>query len=245
MASKVGFCPSGGTFYVCQGNTTQFLGCCTTDPCASGQGVCPQSSLRTTSFNSDDYDSFPPQACASATQGLWYTCSKITTPFMGCCTSNPCQNDGCDAADLRAARVSDDAADAAVFLTTDAAPTTSSSSSSSSTSVVASSTSVASNSSSTPSTPVSDGGGGNSSSGLSTGAIVGLAIGAALGALILGILLFCLYKRYEKKKARQQQQLMAMGQSGPDGTPGIHIPSPYQGKHSPVVSSTENFLVID
>lgn len=115
MAAVTGFCPKGGTFYVCQGNTTQFLGCCTKDPCADGSGDCPQDSLRYTSYNADEYSSIPPEDCSSS--GLWYTCSEITTAFMGCCLDNPCQNDGCTQGNLTAARLSDNTTDAAAFET--------------------------------------------------------------------------------------------------------------------------------
>lgn len=124
-----GFCPQGGTFYVCQGNVTQFLGCCTRDPCASGSGICPQDSLRYTSYNADEYADVPPEACASS-RGDWYTCAYITTAFMGCCLENPCQNDGCSQGNLTSARLSDNTTRAAPFMTSTAGAATASSSSS-------------------------------------------------------------------------------------------------------------------
>lgn len=46
VMSTSGFgCSSGGEFYVC-GDTTRFLGCCTSDACSSERS-CPQDSLRT------------------------------------------------------------------------------------------------------------------------------------------------------------------------------------------------------
>lgn len=191
MASVTGFCPQGGTFYVCQGNQTQFLGCCSEDPCSDGTGECPQTSLRYTSYNADDYNAIPPEDCASS--GLWYTCSAIDTAFMGCCLENPCQNNGCTQGNLTAARLSDITSDAEPFMT----PTSSSS---------------------------------DNKTTLSTGAIVGIAVGAAVGALIGGILLFCCYKRHERRKAGQAALRDEFQQSPAQTTPGIHMPSPYQGE---------------
>lgn len=190
MASATGFCPQGGSFYVCQGNATQFLGCCAEDPCSDGSGDCPQGSLRYTSYNADDYASIPPEACASS--GLWYTCSEIDTAFMGCCLENPCQNNGCAQGNLTAARLSDNASDAEPFMTSTAAASSS-----------------------------------GHAGALSTGAIVGIAIGASLGALVIGILLFFFYRRHERRRAARRDEFH---QPAPDGTPGAHMPSPYQGR---------------
>lgn len=66
-----------------------------------------------------------------------------------------------------------------------------------------------------------------SSSSLSTGAIVGITIGSIIVASVIGLGLFCFYKRHER---RRHQQLAAQGQPGPSGTPGIYVPSPYHGK---------------
>ncbi|KAF3771374.1 hypothetical protein M406DRAFT_326759 [Cryphonectria parasitica EP155] len=111
-------CPNGGHFYVCQGNTTQFLGCCTEDPCADGTGDCPQAALRNASYSSADYDSIPEQACVASS--LWYTCAATNPPFMGCCEANPCQDGGCFGANLTAARLSDNVTDASPFMTSEA-----------------------------------------------------------------------------------------------------------------------------
>ncbi|CAG8955750.1 hypothetical protein HYFRA_00011616 [Hymenoscyphus fraxineus] len=37
--------------------------------------------------------------------GLWYECTGITPSFQGCCVTNPCQQNGCPATDLRAAGI--------------------------------------------------------------------------------------------------------------------------------------------
>lgn len=204
LASGSGIsCPNGGSFYVCQGNSTQFLGCCTEDPCADGAGSCPDSALRNTSYSSSLYDSIPPQTCVDT--GLWYTCAETNPPFMGCCLTNPCLLGSCSGGNLTAARLSDNTTDASPFETAATTTTASASPSSSADSQM-------------------------HMSSLSTGAIVGIAIGSAVVALVVGIVLFCCYKRFERRK--NQQQLAGQGQLGPNGTPGIYVPSPYQGKHS-------------
>lgn len=111
-------CPQGGSFYSCKKADSHFIGCCTEDPCVDGTGYCPQSALRYTSYNKDSYRSIPPQSCAALhNESTWYTCSEIDSPFMGCCSSNPCVNNGCPRQDLLAAQVSDDSEYAAPFLT--------------------------------------------------------------------------------------------------------------------------------
>lgn len=189
-------CPQGGQFYICKEATSKFLGCCTEDPCADGTGLCPQDALRYSSISQESYRKIRAQNCAAPrNESTWYTCSELTSPFMGCCASNPCANDGCPLEDLLAARISDDPTNAAPFLTS-------------------ASTSDASS-------------GSSGSGGLSTGAIVGIAIGSAAAVLVVvGILFFC-YRRREKKK---RDELAAKVQPNADGTPGVYIPSPYQGQ---------------
>lgn len=201
LASGSGIsCPNGGDFYVCQGNATQFLGCCDVDPCSNGKGSCPDSSLHNTSYSSGLYGSIPPQACVDT--GLWYTCAGTSPPFMGCCLTNPCQTGSCYGNNVTAARLSDNTTDASAFETA----AVSASASSDSTMHMSS---------------------------LSTGAIVGIAIGSAVVALVVGIVLFCCYKRYDRKRS---QRLAEQGRAGPNGTPGIYVPSPYQGKERHTLS---------
>lgn len=198
-------CPDGGQFYVCQGNTTQFLGCCAIDPCADGTGSCPQTSLRNTSYTSEDYEDIPAQACvttssSSASQSaLWYTCADTTPPFLGCCAGeNPCVAGGCGGSNgtLVAARLSDNTTDASPFMTSTSDAMTGTT--------------------------------GSNMAMLSTGATIGIAVGSAFGALALGIILFFVYKRRERKKQADQQQ---HGSGGPDGAPAIYnMGTSYQGK---------------
>ncbi|KAH8749318.1 hypothetical protein F5883DRAFT_694997 [Diaporthe sp. PMI_573] len=84
-------CPYGGTFYNCKDAESQFLGCCTENPCVDGTGYCPQPALRYSSYSQDSYRSIPPQNCVTPhNESSWYTCSGAVPPFMGCCASNPC-----------------------------------------------------------------------------------------------------------------------------------------------------------
>ncbi|PSR81732.1 hypothetical protein BD289DRAFT_32640 [Coniella lustricola] len=195
-------CPDGGHFYVCQGNTTQFLGCCAVDPCAAGTGSCPQASLRNTSYTSDDYESIPAQACVASSSSsssssslpLWYTCADTTPPFLGCCEGeNPCVTGGCGGRNgtLTAARLSDNVTDALPFMTV-----------------------------------TSSSGQGDKMVMLSTRATVGIAVGSALGALALGVILFLVYRRRERKKQAEEQQKAT---AGPNRMPTVYdMGTPYQ-----------------
>ncbi|KAI1484074.1 hypothetical protein K445DRAFT_312845 [Daldinia sp. EC12] len=109
-------CPAKGKFYVCENASTRFIGCCTVDPCADGSGRCPQNDLAAASFSSDHYESIPAQSCAPPNNAsTWYTC-KSSQPFLGCCSINPCANEGCPTENLLPAILSDDASNAEVFL---------------------------------------------------------------------------------------------------------------------------------
>lgn len=94
-------CPYGGTFYVCDNSITKFIGCCTINPCISN-GSCPQDRLRSSSFNASRYAELPLQACTVAT-AKWYTCARVQIPFLGCCLSNACEENGCPVLDLKPA----------------------------------------------------------------------------------------------------------------------------------------------
>ncbi|KAI7912028.1 hypothetical protein M9X92_010243 [Pyricularia oryzae] len=112
-------CPRGGQFYICQGNTTEFIGCCTVNPCENGTGVCPQANLLQASFSSDAYDRIPPQKCSDRqAHGTWWTCKGNTTiwPFIGCCTKDPCLSGTCIHSDLVPAYLSESKTNASVFL---------------------------------------------------------------------------------------------------------------------------------
>ena len=52
--------------------------------------------------------------CSSSSEGKWYSCPDLNPPFVGCCTTNPCQN-GCPAGGLVAATLSKDQAQQAAY----------------------------------------------------------------------------------------------------------------------------------
>ncbi|KAH8157810.1 hypothetical protein CIB48_g10435 [Xylaria polymorpha] len=126
-------CPSGGDFYICQGSKIKFLGCCEIDPCGDG---CPLSALYSASFDARRYNEILAQGCVtgSSSSALWYTCASGPT-FLGCCTSNPCQNESvCPDENLAGARLADDPSSASAFLTATTATTVTSTTSTTSTS---------------------------------------------------------------------------------------------------------------
>ncbi|GJD05365.1 hypothetical protein ColKHC_14190 [Colletotrichum higginsianum] len=122
VSSSLGLsCPRGGDFYVCEGNTTEFLGCCASNPCADGSGKCPTKDLRISSFNPDKYANIPPQGCDDPRPAnlFFYTCTN-NVPFIGCCAKNPCQEaDGlCPTDHLIGTTLSPDAVNRTIFTST-------------------------------------------------------------------------------------------------------------------------------
>ncbi|KAF9629449.1 hypothetical protein BFW01_g10652 [Lasiodiplodia theobromae] len=164
-------CPSGGTWYSCGGGS-KFVGCCTRDPCNSVG--CADGNLRAASFNTDYYGNFSDAVCPSNSQ--FYTCTATDPPFLGCCKQNACRADGnagCPQADLTAASLPDNAAQASAY-----SPTGGPSSTSSATSAP------------------------SSSSSSSTAGIVGGVIGAvAVLLIVIGALLWRRRQQRKKKAA--------------------------------------------
>lgn len=160
-------CPNGGDFHICENTKREFIGCCTTDPCSDGSGLCEKANLRAASFSESSYLDIPPQSCDSTGgDNHFYTCTANDPPFIGCCTINPCVNMTCPSANLRAAVLSSDHDDRASFL----APSTSSSSGKGS--VTAKS----------------------GSNGLSSGAVAGIVVSVVV--LLLLVVGFVLWRRY-------------------------------------------------
>lgn len=83
--------------YTCTDQMPTFLGCCTSNPC-NGVG-CPSSDLRAAGMGTgsgpdsttNDSSYWPNVQCA---EGQWWTCSRQTPSFQGCCETNPCGGDG-------------------------------------------------------------------------------------------------------------------------------------------------------
>ncbi|KAL3590740.1 hypothetical protein FPOAC2_12942 [Fusarium poae] len=86
-------CENDAKFYICENTWAEFFGCCTTDPCADGSGVCPPFSVRSLSYDRKRREEVPPQDClAVSIDGYFHICgSKDSEPsFMGCCNMNAC-----------------------------------------------------------------------------------------------------------------------------------------------------------
>ncbi|GAW19219.1 hypothetical protein ANO14919_087040 [Xylariales sp. No.14919] len=210
-------CPSGGDFYICQDNEVRrFLGCCDIDPCGRNQGDCPSSALHPASFNADRYNDIPAQSCVSSTKDpLWYLCTNGPT-FLGCCVTNPCDNEGvCQEDSLAGATLNDNPKMASVFLTATATviPTSTSStdrSASTTTSMVIPVTQI----------PNSDLNNKNNSA-APIGAIVGGIVGS-IAVLGLVVLICFLCRRRRKRLATPQSNEGAMATSLPPWGPYHH-----------------------
>ncbi|KAK5656454.1 hypothetical protein OQA88_4837 [Cercophora sp. LCS_1] len=177
-------CPSGGSFYVCQNNATEFIGCCTTNPCtAEANGHCPTANLRASSFSADTYTDLPRQDCDDAQSiQIWYTCKFNQPPFMGCCASNPCAKGACELSDLRPAKLSGEPVLRESFLQ----PGVSATSTGTAASATASKDAAAA-----------------PSGGLSSGAIGGIVVGVVL--LIIGVVAFFLYRRGWRARVNKEK----------------------------------------
>jgi hypothetical protein len=100
-------CPADSNWYACpKGSGSEFVGCCSADPCASSNG-CSQGNIRPVAFNASSHGTpdFPPDA-ACGTGSNFYTCvagaagDKERKTFWGCCKSNPCGAQKCPDGDL-------------------------------------------------------------------------------------------------------------------------------------------------
>ncbi|KAI3337560.1 hypothetical protein HD806DRAFT_43456 [Xylariaceae sp. AK1471] len=217
-------CPSGGDFYICQGSETRFLGCCDIDPC--DENGCPSSAVHPASFNANRYSEIPAESCASSSKpSLWYTCTNGPT-FLGCCSSNPCNNEGvCPEDDLVGAALDDDPSKASVFLTIATATSTSSPSTlippTTPTSTSSSNRSTSTPASSViPATPTPSPASAPANQRISRAGIVGGVLG---GLVVLGLIVF-LFFRCRRRKGRA----LATAPTDEDGVATSQPPwSPY------------------
>ncbi|KAL9567489.1 hypothetical protein ACKAV7_008439 [Fusarium commune] len=209
-------CASGGKFYICDDAHTQFIGCCTSDPCGPRNGTCPDGSLRASNFNTDTYEDLPTQDCDGPRgTDMWYSCKLNNSSFMGCCAENACANGSCPSNRLVPAKLSENEKNRLEFL----APNNSSS------------TLSAASSSSTSSSPPS---GSESSDGSSrTGVITGIATGATvIGLLLLAFLIWRFWwQPLQRNKAAKQcdpSKEMARRPHVPAGAPQQSSTSSYE-----------------
>lgn len=206
-------CPDGGNFYVCEDNKpSSFLGCCTSDPCATDDGNCPDDKLRAASFEESAFDLVLPQECVSSLQNVaWYTCGANDPPFMGCCGVNPCDVGECPLEELAPAKLSSDKDNAAIFLSDS----------------TASATKTSEPTSSATGSPKD--GDHEHGEGLSHGALAGIAVGGSIGGLlVVGLLVFWYMKRRDRggRDNRSTYEPYA-GQSHQSHQEAKLAPSPY------------------
>ncbi|KAK4161882.1 hypothetical protein QBC43DRAFT_322952 [Cladorrhinum sp. PSN259] len=220
MPSSLGAsCPSGGSFYVCENAKTEFIGCCTSDPCTTANGgSCPKANIRPASFSIDSYHEIPAQQCdSSESTALWYTCAENKPPFMGCCKSNPCSSGSCKPNDFVAARLSSNKNDRQAFLgeaRTSTLSTTTSSATETSSTTSESATSTSSSDSSLGSQAPQDTS--PKSGKLSEGGMIGIGVGAGVLVIVLGILAFFFIKhrRNARHRGPREDQITAFVTGG-------------------------------
>lgn len=171
-------CPIGGKFYICEGAWIEFVGCCTSDPCADGVGICPEENLHKATFARDKFKDLPPLACKDrAGTDIFYTCATDDTTFLGCCKSNPCMKGTCPTSDLVPAVLPSEEKPRALFLMSELETPSDSSSSTTAATSAPNFTLVSS----------SRNGGGRA---LPSGAVAGIAVSATILVIValLGIL---------------------------------------------------------
>ncbi|KAH7002196.1 hypothetical protein EDB80DRAFT_720116 [Ilyonectria destructans] len=194
-------CPKGGDFWICANKPGRFIGCCTSNPCETDDGVCPDDDLEPATFGKDAYAEIPGQACVSDNYLVqWYICAGTTPPFIGCCTVDPCEKGSCPDASLKAARLSDLEENADKFMecvTASSAPTTSSASMTLSTlltSTLTTSTTTSTSTTSTgtvSSTPRPDGNRGHR---LNKGGTAAISISMVIVVVVLLVLVVWQYR---------------------------------------------------
>ncbi|KAF7872437.1 hypothetical protein EAF04_003358 [Stromatinia cepivora] len=215
--TPMGSCPLGGLWYICEVQSPTFFGCCLSDPC-NGIG-CPEEDLTAAGMGtaggpdapSNDGSYYQNADCPNG--GVWFTCSKQSPSFQGCCDTssgfNPCQKNGCPKDRLYAAAFNTVPATipSATSSKISSSPASSSSTLSSSTSpslitnptVDASSTSqTASSQALVTASGIADPIGHNSDSKLPIPAIVGGAIGGVVVILLVLLTVFCLQRRRKR-----------------------------------------------
>ncbi|KAJ4174226.1 hypothetical protein NW754_004641 [Fusarium falciforme] len=99
-------CPNGGKYYICAGSWVEFMGCCTSDPCADGSGICPTKNHRPAGYDAARLAAATANISGeSTTEKLYkfpvtcygeqgwlnrYACSNKGVSFFGCCKTDPC-----------------------------------------------------------------------------------------------------------------------------------------------------------
>jgi hypothetical protein len=87
-------CFEGGKFYVCKNASTEFVGCCDTDPCTNGSGICPKVDLHPMSHSPGRQNYRLSLTCDDTWSSMFYRCNLAMPHFLGCCSVDPCTR-GC------------------------------------------------------------------------------------------------------------------------------------------------------
>ncbi|KAK1778162.1 hypothetical protein QBC45DRAFT_170043 [Copromyces sp. CBS 386.78] len=203
-------CPRAGNFYICSDSPVEFFGCCSIDPCTEAAGgFCPDDKVEYASFSADKWYEIPGQQCFRPNEGVWWACRQINTPFLGCCTTNPCAEEGCPLENIRPAILSNQTYEHDQILYPKGSGIVPQPSE----------------------TRAGDGGDG----GLSKGAIAGIAVGAVIAALIIfaGIMWKCGWLPGKKKDDGNQEAEAPQGWGYMDETGhGFDPTYGYSGYHN-------------
>lgn len=223
-------CPYGGTFFVCEHNTTEFIGCCTSDPCHDGRGTCSNENLRNSSFSHDSFAAIMPQDCSDSSAS-WYTCNFTSPPFLGCCKTDPCAAP-CVSADLTPAKLSSDVAARSAFLTE---PLSTSSQTSGALSTAPAATNATEPQQAPPSPEHFDG--------LSAPTIAGYSIAAAALVVLVAVCMYVWGRRSGKRAARQEPPTIEHNPEnsvpGPQQAEVLHTDVRAKGHHDVALPSRE------
>ncbi|CAF3622821.1 unnamed protein product [Fusarium graminearum] len=84
-------CARGSKFYICENSWAEFFGCCTSDPCADGIGVCPPDNVKALTFDAEKASEMPWQDCLTSSTSMFQVCAYVDPPFLGCCASPACE----------------------------------------------------------------------------------------------------------------------------------------------------------
>ncbi|KAJ8071452.1 hypothetical protein OCU04_001772 [Sclerotinia nivalis] len=204
--TPMGSCPLGGQWWTCEVQSPTFFGCCLSDPC-NGIG-CPEKNLTAAGMGtaggpdapSNDGSYYPNVNCPNG--GTWFTCSKQSPSFQGCCdisdNFNPCHDSGCPKDRLYAAAFKTVPATIPSATSSKISSSTSPSSTTTPTLDASSTSQTASSQASVTASGIADPIGHNSDSKLPIAAIVGSAIGGVVIILLVLLSIFCLQRRRKR-----------------------------------------------
>ncbi|KAL6852167.1 hypothetical protein J3F83DRAFT_756828 [Trichoderma novae-zelandiae] len=221
-------CPKAGRFYVCKDQPTGFVGCCTIDPCATADGLCPDDELQPSSFDPGAYSKILAQDCLDP-GFLWYTCRDSSPPFLGCCSQMACESAGCPVNKVGAASLAGNKERAAPFLSGGSSSSTTASSSASTPTTAGGASAPSTTLSTALSTAASKTTGGAPTqdstqpaavsrpahTGLSKGAVAGIAV-AAVAAVAAGCI-FVLVSLWLFRQHRKRHSTNAPAVGGSSG----------------------------